>query len=66
MPLSLPGPRWRKSSYSGHNGNCVEAAAGHGVVAIRDSKTPAASYLILPADHWRSLLTAVKRGAFDR
>ncbi len=31
--------RWFKSSYSGSGGgDCVEVAAGHGVVHVRDSK----------------------------
>ncbi|MGA5565312.1 DUF397 domain-containing protein [Streptomyces platensis] len=37
-----PEPAWRKSSYSSGGGNCVEVAAlGTGIVAVRDSKTPA-------------------------
>ncbi|MFE7750330.1 DUF397 domain-containing protein [Streptomyces sp. NPDC057428] len=31
--------RWFKSSYSGSDGgDCVEVAAGHGAVCVRDSK----------------------------
>lgn len=31
--------RWLKSSYSGSDGgDCVEVAAGHGAVYVRDSK----------------------------
>ncbi|MFE4953989.1 DUF397 domain-containing protein [Streptomyces sp. NPDC056653] len=31
--------RWSKSSYSGSDGgDCVEVAAGHGAVYVRDSK----------------------------
>ena len=29
---------WRKSTRSGHNGNCVEAGHGPGVVGVRDSQ----------------------------
>ncbi|MEU6481174.1 DUF397 domain-containing protein [Streptomyces sp. NPDC047017] len=29
---------WKKSSYSGHNGDCVEWAEAGNVVAFRDSK----------------------------
>ncbi len=32
--------RWRRSSYSGTNGNCIEAAAAPAAVAVRDSKDP--------------------------
>lgn len=37
--LDLSRAQWRKSSYSGNNGNCVEVATNlpH-LVAIRDSK----------------------------
>ena len=35
----LAGARWRKSSHSGQEGNCVEVAfLGDGRVAVRDSK----------------------------
>lgn len=50
---------WRKSSRSGKEGNCVELAPG----AIRDSKNPAGSVLLvgdLPA-----FLREIKRGRFD-
>ena len=29
---------WRKSSFSGGEGNCVEAASAAGAVAVRDTK----------------------------
>ena len=38
---------WLKSSYSGNTGNCVEVAFAGRVVAVRDSKDPAAR-------NWRS------------
>mgnify|MGYP001374326811 CR=1 FL=1 len=66
MSMSFPGQGWRKSSYSGHNGNCVEVAADHSTVAIRDSKAPDMPHLVTTAQSWRSLLAAVKRGTFDR
>lgn len=28
---------WRKSSYSGSSGSCVETASGEGVVMVRDT-----------------------------
>jgi Domain of unknown function (DUF397) len=54
---------WRKSSYSNGQANCVEvAAAGQGgrFVAVRDSKAPDGSKLILAAPVWRQFVDAVK------
>jgi Domain of unknown function (DUF397) len=43
---------WRKSSYSGSSGDCVEI--GHGV-GIRDSKAPT-THLPVSADAWSAFL----------
>lgn len=32
--------QWRKSSFSGNTGNCVEVAVTKSGVAVRDSKNP--------------------------
>jgi hypothetical protein len=48
-------PEWRKSSFSGHQGDCVEVAFVGPVTAVRDSKSPVAT-LSLPFDHWRTFL----------
>ena len=53
--------RWRKSSHSGKESNCVELA--HTPGAIRDSKNPAGPVLLvrdLPA-----FLREIKQGRFD-
>ena len=49
---------WRKSSYSGSDGNCVEVGRG---VGIRDSKAPAVE-LPLSDRQWGALLNLVKAG----
>ncbi|GCD35385.1 DUF397 domain-containing protein [Streptomyces chrestomyceticus JCM 4735] len=53
-------PRWFKSSYSDNGGACLEAAtnliASHGVVPVRDSKTPDGPVLTLTPDAWTELL----------
>jgi hypothetical protein len=63
---------WRRSSYSGDNGNCVEVEwrksshsgdngdcveVASGVrVAIRDSKAPHTGHLHVPPKAWREFL----------
>ncbi|MFE4829871.1 DUF397 domain-containing protein [Streptomyces sp. NPDC056672] len=55
---------WRKSSYSGGSGNCVEVALDPpGQVRVRDSKVPDGTVLILPAGGFADFLTAVNQGA---
>lgn len=39
---------WRKSSYSGNEGSCVELAHTTTSGAIRDSKNPAGGHLEVP------------------
>jgi hypothetical protein len=49
--------RWRKSSFSAEDANCVEVAGGSGVVRVRDSKRPTGPTLAFTPDHWAHLLT---------
>ncbi len=57
---------WRKSSFSGGQGNCVEVAAGlPGVVAIRDSKNPDGPVLTVPGPDWTTFVESVKQGHFS-
>ncbi|MEV7964391.1 DUF397 domain-containing protein [Sphaerisporangium sp. NPDC088356] len=57
---------WRKSSYSGGNGNCVEIAdLSDGLVAVRDSKDPHGPVLKFGRAAWADCLGAVKRGELD-
>lgn len=46
--------QWRKSSYSGNTGNCVEVADLGNAVALRDSKDPQGTVLVLSRDEWRA------------
>ncbi|MFI2709983.1 DUF397 domain-containing protein [Micromonospora sp. NPDC018662] len=56
--------RWRKSSYSGNEGNCVEVADDlPGVVGVRDSKDVAGPSLTFSATHWGSFVEFVKGGS---
>jgi hypothetical protein len=54
---------WRKSTYSGDQGDCVEVAGGHsGIVPVRDSKDPGAEHLAVASASWSGLVVALKRG----
>jgi hypothetical protein len=56
MKPDLSRAQWRKSSYSGNSGNCVEVAdCGH-VIAVRDSKDPDGPVLVVACDEWLALI----------
>ncbi|MEW1675532.1 DUF397 domain-containing protein [Streptomyces noursei] len=61
---------WRKSSYSSGGGNdCVEVAtnlvASHGVIPIRDSKTPEGVILTVSTTSFAAFIAAVTGDAFS-
>ena len=59
--VDLSRAEWRKSSYSGQSGNCVEVACSlPGLVAVRDSKEPTASRLIMSSEIWRAFVVQVR------
>ena len=52
-----PPLRWRKSSHSNDEGECVEVAAlPSGTVGVRDSKNPDGPHLTLSRRAFRTLL----------
>jgi hypothetical protein len=56
---------WRKSSYSGGQGNCVEVCAGQAdTVSVRDSKQAAGPELTVSDQAWSRFVQAIKRGEF--
>ena len=58
----LSGARWRKSSYSDGQANCVEVAAignRSGLVAVRDSKSPAGPGLSFTPNAWQQFTERV-------
>lgn len=62
------GLRWKKSSWSAQNGNCVEVAELPGNnIGVRDSKDSAAGcpVLIFTFAEWSSFVLSLKEGRFD-
>lgn len=55
--------KWRTSSYSGTEGNCVEVALTADRALVRDTKNRAGGTLELPTDEWAAFIDYVKRGA---
>ncbi|MFV2195486.1 DUF397 domain-containing protein [Nocardiopsis sp. LOL_012] len=51
---------FRRSSYSGSQGNCVEIADAAAFHAVRDSKTPEQAPLTFGRDEWASFLNTTK------
>ncbi|MEO3843425.1 DUF397 domain-containing protein [Streptomyces sp. CNZ287] len=57
---------WRRSSYSGESGNCVEIRRGAAAVSVRDSKDPGSGVLAVSAAAWADFVAAVRRGEFPQ
>ena len=56
--------QWRKSSYSGNTGNCVEVAITESVVGLRDSKDPDGPVLVVTHEEWRGFMVGLRAGGF--
>lgn len=53
--------QWRKSSYSGANGNCIEVAANSKArLLVRDTKDREGPVLSFPPGTWRRFAMDVK------
>lgn len=59
------GTAWRRARRSGVRGNCVEVAQQERTTAVRDSKDPAGSHLLVARPEWRAFLANVKSGRYD-
>jgi Domain of unknown function (DUF397) len=59
-PGQLPRGHWRRSSYSGTSGNCLEVAApNHQTRTVRDSKDPTGPALTFTPDQWSVFIAYV-------
>ena len=63
MANDLSCAQWRKSSYSGNSGNCVEVALIHGLVAVRDSKDEESPVLLVTTDVRAHFIDEIKRSS---
>ena len=57
----LSGARWRKSSYSDGQANCVEVTTA-GLVAVRDSKSPNGPGLTFTPKAWEQFTGRLTAG----
>ncbi|MFJ2782215.1 DUF397 domain-containing protein [Kitasatospora sp. NPDC087315] len=63
--LDLFGARWRKSSHSAQEGQCVEVAFDYpGLVPVRDSKDPVGPALVFPTATFVAFVAGGKAGEF--
>lgn len=51
---------WRKSSFSGESGGCVEVAESDSYVLVRDSHARSSAVLELTCGQWLALLRRLK------
>lgn len=65
MSHDLSNAAWRKSSYTAQQGECVELADVHRIVAVRDSKDPNGPKLIFPRGAFAQFTASVKAGEHD-
>ena len=57
---------WRKSSYSGTEGACVEVRRTAETVQVRDAKQRTRATLEFTSDSWNTFVSGVLVGEFDR
>ncbi len=55
--------RWRKSSYSGNGGECVEVGQSADAVHVRDTKNRDGAELRLSPSAWRRFAEQMRRAS---
>jgi hypothetical protein len=64
---SQPSEYWRKSSFSGTTGDCVEVAVlNNSYIGVRDSKATAAAYLRVRPDVWSTFIKDLQSARYVR
>ncbi|MEV4283654.1 DUF397 domain-containing protein [Actinoplanes xinjiangensis] len=63
--MDLSNARWRTSTRSGANGNCVEVAITDEGVAVRDTKDRSKPAHVFTLAEWDAFVGGVKDGEFD-
>ncbi|MFE6161846.1 DUF397 domain-containing protein [Streptomyces sp. NPDC056486] len=56
---SSSGLFWRRSSYSGADGECVEIAFVRKAVIVRDSQNPSEPGVVFSVERWQAFLNAL-------
>lgn len=51
---------WRKATYSGSNGSCVETATGTGTVLVRDTTDRDGGTLAFGVSAWGTFMAGIK------
>ena len=60
---NIRGAKWRTSSRSGGNGNCIEVADNlAAMVAVRDSKDKSGPVLAFAPDAWQAFTAGIRGG----
>ena len=58
--------RWRKSTFSGSNGECVEVAElADGAIAVRNSNNPGAGMVLFTRAEMAAWVKGCQAGEFD-
>jgi hypothetical protein len=62
----LVGATWRKSTYSGAQGDCIEVADGvPEAIPVRDSKDLTGPVLTFAPNAWQAFVAGIRAGEFE-